>query len=309
MPETADIKPITARNVGKQLDRNDFFVSVSALQTYLTNLDFDVEMLESDKIEQLTPLGIAVVADCYNNKGDQYCNILIACTSEELKNIINKLSLTSSAKVVVIFQPTDGSGEKFFPSFHKTVVYIEKTLDRLYVIHADCVHAEAIEGYVERLTHEALPNGGFTFYKQEPMLHSDGSWLHLQAGYTQCGTHAIRIARKMAKKEIVLNDLHIVTEDNSTLDGVKIATYMLPPFLAINADSSVTRSKLLTMYTQGKAYENLNAHFSKYTKYEYAGKFSHKYIGMVDEILQTSSDTDLNERIDRADANKFKLKI
>ena len=291
------------------MDRNDFFVSVSALQTYLSNLDFDVEMLESDKIEQLTPLGLAIVADGYNNKGDQYCNILVACTSEELKNVINKLSLTSSAKVVIIFQPTDGTGEKFFPSFHKTVVYVEKTLDRLYVMHADCVHAEAIEGYVEKLVHAAIPNGGFTFYKQEPMMHSDGSWLHLQAGYTQCGTHAIRIARKLAKKENVLDELQIVTQDNSPLNHAKIATYILPPFLAINADSSVTRAKLLTMYSQGKDYENLTAHFSKYTKYEYAGKFSHKYIGMVEAILQSSSDADLNERIDRADSSKFKLKI
>lgn len=309
MTETADIKSIDSRDRGKKLDRNDFFVSVPALQTYLSNLDFDIEMLESDKIEQLTPLGLAVVEDCYNNKGDQYCNILIACTSEELKNIINKLSLTSSAKVVVIFQPTEGTGEKFFPSFHKTVVYVEKGLDQFYVMHADCVHAEAIEGYVEKLTHEALPNGGFTFYKQEPMLHSDGSWLHLQAGYTQCGTHAIRIARKLAKKENVLSELQIVTEDNSTLDSVKIVTYMLPHFLAINADSSVTRAKLLTMYSQGKDYENLTAHFSKYTKHEYAGKFSHKYIGMVEAILQSSVDADLNERIDRADFSKFKVKI
>jgi hypothetical protein len=305
MPETTDIKPISTRDRAKKLSRDDFFISIAELHNYLAGLDFDVQELESDKIEQLTPLGLAIVADYYNHKGDQQCNILVASAVAELINIIRAISIAARAKVVIIFQPTEGTGEKYFPSFHKTVIYLQKLPQQLHILHADCVHAPAIENYVAKVAHVALPSRDFIFYKQQPMLHTDGSWLHLQAGYTQCGTHALRIARKMAQRPSLLEELQIATQVQFTADHATVLTYLLPAFLAVNADSSVTRAKLLTMYEHSKDRENLERHFSKYSKYEYAGKFSHKNIEIVDGILKDCDDEDLNKRIDRADAGRY----
>jgi len=291
-----------------QVKIEDLLIDTEMLKEFLVFNNFPI--LESDLIEQLSPDGLALVANFYNNKGDQYCSIYVASTAIELQELILKMKMAiNGSKVIIIFQPTDGSREfeKMFHSLHKTVLYIEKKDDLLHIVHADSVDITEFSKYPKTLIDEVLPTSAVIYYTQQHILHPEnGETLYLQAGYTLCGAHALRIARKMAKSSNFLGTLQLVSslyDDDGRFIG---ASYQLPIMFAVNADSSLTRRELLTMYEMHSERAKLVAHFGKYSeKFEYAGKFSKKYINMVQQILASTSQEELKRQINNAKASNY----
>jgi hypothetical protein len=295
-------------SIEAQIKIADLLIDPEMLREFLIFNDFPI--LESDLIEQLSPDGLALIANSYNNKGDQCCDIYIAATAVELQDLILKMNASSNgSKVIVIFQPTDGAREfeTMFHSLHKTVLYIEKKDAVLHIVHADSVDIDEFSMYPKILVEEILPANAVIFYTQQHILHpEDGSTLYLQAGFTLCGAHALRIARKMAKSSNFLDALEIVSSAPKEAGHFIEASYQLPVMFAVNADSSLIRRELLTMYAMHSERDMLVAHFGKYTeKYEYAGKFSQKYINMVQQILASTSQEDLKLQINNAKACNY----
>jgi pseudouridine kinase len=290
----------------------DLLISEQQITAHLRRHNFPE--LETDKIEQLSATGLALVANHYNMKGDQHCWIYVASTTEDLISITRNVNYSANGeRVVVIFQPTDGAGSysSEFPDLHKTVIYLQKNDDNLHVVHADSVHAAAIEEYIFAIINSAVGyTQQFAFYTQSPIVHPfDQSWLHMLAGYTQCGVHALRIARKIAKCEKFLDSLQLVEANYAGLQ-LLTAKYQLPLSFALNADSSATRKELLTMYANHSDRPKLEAHFARFVdKGQYAGKFSRKYIDLVTSLVGSNTPQKLVQNIDRADARNFKLRL
>lgn len=290
------------------LTQSDLLLPIKKLNFYVESQNFPIQ--DIDQIEQLSPIGLALIADHYNRKGDQLCDIKVATENNELIAAIQAVNAApNGTKQVVIFQPTSGcEPDTFFHSIHKTVIYLEKRYGELRILHADSVHFKPMEEYIELIAKKALGDITYHLLLRDPIEHpEDKSWLHLQVSYTQCGTHAMRLARKIAKCKDLLGSLEY-TDSLSRNNNMFIRRYTIPAIFGVSAESSLMRKEILSLYNKTIEGEKLTAHYAKYAdKGSYGWKFSQKYVELAKTLVEQTPQEDLAKAVTRSSVLELKL--
>jgi hypothetical protein len=259
--------------------------------------------------EQLVPLGLALLANYYNQKQDQYCSIYAASAEDDVRSAVQKInSCVHDAKAIIILHPVDcnEAWHAKFPPYHRTVIYIEKRNGILHVLHADSAASPSFTEYCLYLVSPILSKSGGVFYSQQaiPSLKStESNTPLLQCTYYQCGTHAFRIARSIAKNPNFLDSLQLTDLSGST-EKVRFVGYKLPISFAKNAGTKLTRNALANLY--GAEFTPLAKHFTKYPgKHDYVKKFADKYLRITRELYDNSTQEDLIKQIDQGNARNM----
>lgn len=301
---------IPIKEHGDQLGLAELVASRQQLQRYLASKGFHFNI--SDILEQPTPLGLALVASLYAEKGDQYCPILIASTIPDFSIVVSRVANgTDGEKLVVIFQPTDNNSEEtknWVFTTHKTVVYLEKRKDTLHMYMNDStpyknikrlcmLHADKILGAIPRV-----------YYTQNDiMIDAEKTKpLVLQTDFWSCGTHAFRIARKIAKAKDFLSTVKIVkNEPDSTVSAAQInhIKFNMPEEFARFTDNKLAREKVMEEFSGSLP---LARHFTQQnTEQYYIDKFTKKYIAMISIAVLSRSQEELIAMVEQGDVVNY----
>ncbi len=299
---------------GDQLGLAELVGSRQQLQRYLASKGFHFNA--ADILEQPTPLGLALLASLYAEKSDQYCPILIASTIPDFASVVSRVAHGADGeKLVVIFQPTDNNSEEtkgWFFTTHKTVVYLEKRNDILHMYMNDStpyknikrlcmLHADKILGAVPRVYY-TQNDITIDAEKTKPLV--------LQTDFWSCGTHAFRIARKIAKAPDFLSTVEIgSSEPDSIVSTAQInhVKFHMPKEFARFTDNKLAREKVTEVF--GGSFTPLARHFAKQkTEQYYIDKFTKKYIAMISIAVLSRSQEELISMVERGDVVNYSPK-
>ncbi len=307
MPTEEDIilPPIHAH--AARIELQDLILSKEWVETFLI---LKSAPLDTPPTEQLSPLGLALIASYYNNKGDQCCPIYIASTKQDFIDIVKVVNAAKTdTKLVVIFQPTDnrGADEDYFNSFHKTVVLLEKRHFLLHILNADSTPIKNHTDVVFDLAEKAIGNTHQARYRLAPLLHprrAEPFPLFIQRCWFDCGTHALRMARAIAKNPSFLDEVKSISYIRSENELYNFE-YQLPMSLARSIDSSIVREQALKLYAEDST--QLAQHFDRYPqRLQYSQQFLRKYIELATKLFNETAPDTLIANIDQADAKNYK---
>ena len=268
---------------------------------------------EDEVMEQPTPLGLAIIANYYEKKNDRITSIYVASCIKDFQTIITKIGLGKNGeKAILIFQPTDNNGEwkDWFFTLHKAVVYVEKKDSILHLAIADSTPFENIKKFCMLLAEQALSDIPRIYYTQEILWVSGMETpICLQTDNWNCGTHAFRIAREIAKDSNFLGNIEIITSSNLSVANFSVQNlvYRIPTGFAKCADADISQKRCKSYYG-GPTLIALQSHFERYPeKHSYIKKFTHKYINILKKEFLNSSQEELIASIANVNAKNYPI--
>jgi hypothetical protein len=293
-----------------EIKKEDLVASPHHIANWLNSLNIPAlpNAIPEKILEQPSASGLAIIADYYNQKHDQHCNIYVASTMEDFQNIVLQINAgTDGDKAIVIFQPVsmrEEWKEKFY-IMHKMMVYLEKKNAALHMLVEDSVPFQGPEQVCLLLADEVLGKSPRVFYTQEPALDPDKKPLYVQTDNWSCGTHAFRLARVVAKDPDFLSKLQIISGLDQPV-GSQHLRYTLPIAFAKCIDSKIGRDKFGLLFKD--AFAPLTPHYAKYPiDHSHIKKFTRKYLWLIDAALIENSQQDLKTRIANSNAKNFKV--
>jgi hypothetical protein len=180
----------------------------------------------------------------------------------------------------------------------------------LHVLHADSTPFKHFEEFCFNLLEQNLTILRI-YYKLKPLPHPKSNVpLIMQDSYFNCGTHALRIARAIAKNSTLIEQLSIHSTHTPN-ENLCIKEYHFPALFAKNADTDIFKQQALKLCADNNDLnaQKLNMHFAKYSDpYQYSEKFLVKYLDLVKQIFTANSQKVLIDKIKAADAYNYQVR-
>lgn len=135
--------------------------------------------------------------------------------------------------------------------------------------------------------------------------------LCLQTDNWNCGTHAFRIAREIAKNSDFLGNIEIISSNDLSVANFSVQNlvYRIPAGFAKCADADISQ-KRCTDYYNGPSLVALKSHFDRYSeKHSYIKKFTHKYINILKQEFLNNSQGELIAAIASVNAKNYSLEV
>ena len=292
-----------------KIEMADLVVEKQFIHNYIQTLDLGKIPPVENILAQPSPLGMTLITNYYEEQEDQYCQTRIASTVEDFQHVISQVNAWhEDNKAIVIFQPTNLKEEwkGMIFEMHKVTVYLEKKESLMHMVIADSTHFDSIKEVCMLIADEVLKNTKRFYYTQETVFIDEEKTkpASLQTDFWNCGAHAFRYARIMAKTPDFLATLKIT----KNIDREPLAQHRkfeIPVSFAKCADTEKSRNACSLLFAG--AYPALAANYAKHQKdYSYIIKFSRKYLSLIAISFTENTQEKLKAIIKHSDAKYFK---
>jgi hypothetical protein len=277
-------------------------------------------------IEQLSPVGLAMMSHLYAIKDNSQRQPLIASTVDDFIKLVKLMDQASpGTEVTVILQPTDLEGtyqENLFSSVHKTVFKIKKTDADLQMINMDGAASESYGSIIADWTKDALKENSQTILsiglhenelkknKKKPEDTAKETFSRQTSEY-ECGVFAIKDARQMNRDSGFVENIMVEKNKSTAEEDESTYRYNLPPDYLKSIQSNTYANQIMPTYgkeevtRRGKTLEQTrDKHGDAYIYH-----FSKKFHDEVQQFVGINKDkvTEIQEAVNRYDAGKITL--
>lgn len=271
------------------ISSDDFFLSEEKYpQLYEEAKKRHRENRSSAPIEQLTPVGMALLSYLYSKKDQSEIQPVIASNMQDIKHVLSLMPESPiGTKITMIF----------FIMGHKSVYQLRRTEKEIQLINLDSIGGVYRDfcRLVIRLAFEDK-NIKYTHYRQKQ--DDVASWQRQKDKY-QCGVFAFKDARHINRDENFLEKTKFTPYLSSHYDN--LFEYEIPPLYLKGVQSTKLSEEILSIHGDQvvtRKGATLRQVYEKHRLNGYIQHFSQKYHDMVKNFV--ADHLDQPEKIKKA---------